>query len=185
MAVENSSTKRCSKCGEEKLISEFHVKSKKTGRPRPACKPCTNGENSAYNRSNKDVIREASARYRERHPDRAKMIAKKWQSANRAHVRSHYDEYRRRTLAQHARRSAQRRAQNALATPKWANKVLMTAIYQHANLMSKILGVSLHVDHVVPLQSKLVCGLHNEFNFQILSDAENIAKRNWYWPDMP
>ena len=43
----------------------------------------------------------------------------------------------------------------------------------------------MHVDHIVPLQSALVCGLHCEANLEIIPGAANEAKKNYWWPDMP
>jgi hypothetical protein len=42
-----------------------------------------------------------------------------------------------------------------------------------------------HVDHIVPLQSEIVCGLHGEANLQLLTETENKVKSNKLWPDMP
>jgi hypothetical protein len=42
-----------------------------------------------------------------------------------------------------------------------------------------------HVDHIVPLVSKFVCGLHCEANLQLLPGPENQRKGNRVWPDMP
>ncbi len=41
------------------------------------------------------------------------------------------------------------------------------------------------IDHIVPLKSKIVCGLHCLENLQYLPSAENQAKKNYFWPDMP
>lgn len=46
-------------------------------------------------------------------------------------------------------------------------------------------GIEWQVDHIVPLQSEFVCGLHNEFNLRVISQSENSSKKNRYWPDMP
>lgn len=42
----------------------------------------------------------------------------------------------------------------------------------------------MEVDHIVPLNSDMVCGLHCIDNFQFLTREENARKSNKYWPDM-
>jgi len=81
-----------------------------------------------------------------------------------------------------------RRKRHQLATPTWLNKQQkrdIKAIYMLASLTTKVTGVIHHVDHIVPLASKLVCGLHVAWNLQILKAEHNVRKANTYWPDMP
>jgi hypothetical protein len=81
--------------------------------------------------------------------------------------------------------AAQRRARKVHATPAWASKVRIAEIYALAQSRTKATGFEWQVDHVVPLQSKKVCGLHVENNLQVISANENRKKHNRYWPDMP
>jgi hypothetical protein len=64
------------------------------------------------------------------------------------------------------------------ATPKWANKFFIKEIYDLAKLRSKIFNKQFEVDHVIPINSKKVCGLHVENNLQILEKAQNRIKSN-------
>lgn len=79
-------------------------------------------------------------------------------------------------------RSARRRASKLQATPSWANKEHIASIYLLASINRKV-GYDVQVDHIVPLQSKLVCGLHCESNLQLLQGSNNISKGNRHWPD--
>ena len=57
--------------------------------------------------------------------------------------------------------------------------------YHLAQLRTELTGIQWDVDHVIPLQSDTVCGLHNEFNLAVITAQENGRKKNLYWPDMP
>lgn len=46
-------------------------------------------------------------------------------------------------------------------------------------------GIQHSVDHIVPLRHPLVCGLHCPANLRVAPLAENQAKGNRWWPDMP
>jgi hypothetical protein len=63
-------------------------------------------------------------------------------------------------------------------TPIWANKENIKEIYKQAVSLTESTGIRHEVDHIIPLTNKLVCGLHNEFNLQILPMSENRSKNN-------
>ncbi len=81
--------------------------------------------------------------------------------------------------------AAARRTVAKKAKPSWADTVAILNIYRLARHQSKCLGIKFHVDHIVPLQSTLVCGLHVEDNLQIVPATLNHKKSNRVWPDMP
>jgi len=67
--------------------------------------------------------------------------------------------------------SAKKRAVKMRAMPKWANQERIKDIYKNC-------PKGWHVDHIVPLQGKNVCGLHVENNLQYLTAKENCGKKN-------
>lgn len=78
---------------------------------------------------------------------------------------------------------AERRARVRQATPAWADRSKIADYYDLAGLISAETGVAYHVDHIVPLVSPLVCGLHCEHNLQILQGAVNASKNNRFSVD--
>lgn len=64
-----------------------------------------------------------------------------------------------------------------LAVAKWADHERIAVVYASARELRGC-GVDVHVDHIYPLQGRLVCGLHTHDNLQILLAKANIAKGN-------
>lgn len=118
-------------------------------------------------------------------PDKQLVRGRKYRSHHIERLRKVNNDWAKAHPAVYAARNARREAQKLNATPKWANQKYIKIWYQIARLEEQRLGVKCHVDHIVPLKSKLVCGLHNEFNMQVLTATENMKKHNIYWPDMP
>ena len=82
-------------------------------------------------------------------------------------------------------RGARRRAVESKATPLWANQFFIAEVYDLSHRRTRMTGILWHVDHIVPLQSDLVCGLHVEHNLACIPAFENLSKNNRCWPDMP
>lgn len=72
----------------------------------------------------------------------------------------------------------------AFATPKWRDAERIKEIYQERERITLATGVMHHVDHVIPLQGKFVCGLHVENNLEVITAAENLSKLNKFDIDM-
>lgn len=86
--------------------------------------------------------------------------------------------------AENAASSMRRYAAKLNATPRWADHEVIAGIYRRAAELTAT-GIPHEVDHIVPLQSPIVCGLHVPCNLQVIPMRENCAKGNRYWPDMP
>ena len=60
------------------------------------------------------------------------------------------------------------------AMPPWADLRMISEIYVQAR------SLGMHVDHIIPLNHELVCGLHCQDNLQLLPPMENILKSNHF-----
>lgn len=171
--------KTCTTCGTEKSFDEFHKQARGFGGVKAICKICTKD----YRRANKDSVNMSTAKwkssnkahiadynktYRENNPDIVRIANKSWRDNNRAH----------KTALESKRRAKQRNA-----TPAWLTKEQeadIKAMYILAKKLEKLCNISYHVDHIVPLAGKGVCGLHVPWNLQILPASVNIVKSNKY-----
>lgn len=73
------------------------------------------------------------------------------------------------------------------ATPKWLNaaqKQRTLEIYAATQHLQELTATVYHVDHIVPLRGKTVCGLHVWWNLQPITEQANIAKQNMFYPTM-
>lgn len=161
-----------------------------------------NERQAAYRAANRDVVRArvsawrsshperqraAEVAYRKNNPDKRKASCSAYRSdpENRERERKAQAAWAKKNKGRLAARAAKRRAVKLLATPSWVNWERVASFYEEAQRLSVETGIEHHVDHMVPLQSKFVCGLHWEANLQILAGPANLSKGNRLWPDMP
>ncbi len=72
-----------------------------------------------------------------------------------------------------------RKRRHRNATPKWITKEQKLAIrnlYLQAMELTRITGERYVVDHIVPLISDEVCGLHVPWNLRVITQEENLKK---------
>ncbi len=84
-------------------------------------------------------------------------------------------------LAKHAAKQQRRRAIKLQATPPWLNdthRQEIEAVHQQAKTLELESGMPYHVDHIIPLRGKKVCGLHVPWNLQALPAIVNLKKSN-------
>lgn len=104
--------------------------------------------------------------YRKDNPSVGRKACAKWRLKNIEARRAYLAEYN--TL---------RKLKQKKATPSWADKDLIRDMYLEAQYQG------LEIDHMVPITSDKVCGLHCESNLQLLPKLENRIKNNKHWPN--
>ena len=76
-------------------------------------------------------------------------------------------------------RNLERKKRFRKATPVWANITKIRKIYAKMRKLNKNLEIKLYeVDHIIPIKSKKVCGLHVSYNLQIVTSKYNKYKGN-------
>jgi len=74
-----------------------------------------------------------------------------------------------------------RKRRHRNATPAWITaeqKLAMREMYLQAQKLTKITGERYVVDHIIPLISPDVCGLHVPWNLRVITQEENLKKSN-------
>jgi hypothetical protein len=131
---------------------------------------------------NKEIENERSREYYNAHKKEISARAKSYKLDNKEHLKRYNTEYVDKNRSKINARNKRNVAEKLKATVKWADLDKIREIYIECARLSKETGITHHVDHIVPLRSKHVCGLHVEHNLQILTGAENLLKSNTFQP---
>lgn len=70
-----------------------------------------------------------------------------------------------------------------LSAPPWVDREALRRLQYRAQCLSEMTGVPHEIDHIVPLNHPLVCGLTVPWNLEIVSARVNAAKSNKFAPD--
>jgi hypothetical protein len=177
--------KKCSKCDLPKDRAEFYKDKRASDGLASSCKACHKLALKSWAGRNREKLMSASKRWRNRNPDKVRAGLAAWAEKNRERKSELQSQYAKRHPHKINALIAKRKAAKLQATPLWANDTEIRRQYELAKRLWAETGVEHHVDHIVPLQSALVCGLHVESNLQVLTAFDNLSKNNKHWPDMP
>lgn len=186
-------TKACKKCGGlfdgprcmpclKARMAESYEKNKDSRRAKSA----------AWRIANPEKVRAASAAYRAQQHEKVLAATSVWREANpeKSHAwRKNNPERMRELRAAWLKANpeacavnyAKRRARKINATPAWFAEFDDFAIceaYHLARKRKQTTGFPWHVDHVVPLMGKRVCGLHIAANLAVIPATLNVKKGN-------
>ena len=160
----------CSTCRESLTLEAFSKKAANADGLQHVCKNC-----------HKAYARQYYAENRERH----RALHRAWKDANPG-----YDAEGQRDRAAKRRQlqadkvnaaTAARKSYVKRATPSWANLFFIAEAYHIAKVREKMLGGKWHVDHIIPLRGKTVCGLHVENNLQVIPASVNLKKHATFY----
>jgi hypothetical protein len=125
-----------------------------------------NASNKLWRDENKEYIAVYKKTWRENHKDKQNLYNKLWKKLNPEKVNAQI---------------SKRRSAKLNRIPKWLNLDALREIenlYKLAIDKTKETGIKWHVDHIIPLQGKIVSGLHVPANLQVIPAVENLKKNN-------
>lgn len=135
----------------------------------------------SYGEKNRDTVAMRFRRYWEANKAREQERCRRYQAKNLPSVREQQREWRAENRHKVRAKGALRAAAKIRATPPWlsdAHKAQIEAIYHERERVSTETGVLHHVDHIIPLRSHIVCGLHVPWNLQVIPANDNLRKSN-------
>lgn len=131
-----------------------------------------------YNRRNPDAFKQ----WLEKNRDRNKQRCHEYHKNNRERRAETYAAWAKANPDAINALIAKRTTAKKRAIPPWANLKAIKAFYTEALRLTRETGVRHEVDHIVPLQSDVVCGLHCEANLRVITKFENQSKKNKLLP---
>lgn len=159
--------KKCFKCTKIKLIEEFYAHHGTKDGHLNKCIECTKLDSSIrYYNIPIEKHRADRRNYDNKNRDKKSKWSLKYIKNNPGKVNA---------------QTAKRRTIKLQATPQWLTKEQYNEIkqfYIDAKDLQWLSEERLEVDHIVPLVSDIVCGLHVPWNLQILPKSQNVKKGN-------
>ena len=130
-----------------------------------------------YHEDHKEEIAANKKRYREDNKEDIVAYIKSYREDNKENIATSGKKYRKENTAKINVKTAKRRAQKIQSVPAWFEKEAVNLLYAKAQEWA------MQVDHVIPLISDTVCGLHCHANLQLLDGSLNSSKGNRYEQD--
>lgn len=154
------------------------------GEEREKCERCAarRAYLARWRAANPDKLRAYSKKWIEANPEKRAEAVKNWRKRNPEKVAAMNAKAGARWSKENAgRRNAltnKRRAALRQRMVPWADHEAIAAVYEDAARLTRETGVPHEVDHIVPLQGRLVSGLHVHQNLRVILRSENRAKQN-------
>lgn len=177
--------KFCASCKQEKTFDLFHKnKSRKDGY-NGFCKSCMKNQCArSYERKKPEYLARGQ-KWREENRDRHNFLSIRWIAENKERSEKNAKNWASNNIHKMREKVARRGAARRQAAPKWLTSdqmKQMQLMYWLALDLKSVSGQEYHVDHIVPLSGKNVCGLHVPWNLQVLPSDLNLSKGRKHEP---
>jgi len=148
-----------------------------------ACVDCIKEDWKIDNEKRKDKPKsEAAKQAGKRYYEKNREVVKARASARPVEEkRTHRNKHKKENPDLYKALTSVRKRRHRSATPKWITpeqKLAMRQLYLHAQALTKMTGERYVVDHIIPLISPDVCGLHVPWNLRVITQEENLKKSN-------
>lgn len=176
--IQSQSTEKfCHRCKTVKLRTEFYKDKTRTDGLYSYCKICTKSHVRKWELDNPEKRAINAKRWADNNQEKRKQISNDWVTRNKDQHLKICKNWKLKNKGKLSLYSAKRRVAKLNAIPIFANLIEIEKIYVQAAKMRQE-GLNVEVDHIVPLISKQVCGLHVEWNLQIIDATANRKKGN-------
>ncbi len=184
---------------EDKLTWQRNMRARQTPEERERIK----SQAKLYRAAHKETLAARQVAWRAMNKERKAAYAKTYHAQNREAELARMKAYKQANKAAVASTASQwkldnraranvheqnRKASKRGAVPPWYSEFddfVMQEAADLCKLRKTATGIDWQIDHVVPLVSKLVCGLHVAANLAVIPAKMNQSKGNRHWPDMP
>lgn len=173
-------TKTCKVCMEVKPLALFPDEKRNKDGKQGKCYSCANeyfrcrskradvaAKKQNYREENKEHQNIYNKVYYATNKEKITFSVCSWQSVNKAKVSSY-------------KKSNKVRRKSGHIPLTEAQRQEVESFYWLAKDLKAVTGQDYHVDHIVPLCGKTVCGLHVPWNLQVLPADLNLQKSNKY-----
>ena len=173
--------KNCSWCKQDLPVENFRKRLDKWKNPTLIfswCKSCENQKSREQYEKHKARKDAQNKRWYEENKKSRLISQYAWAKKNKDKIAKIQKKHRRSNLAKDCAKVSLRRAKKIQATPFWANLNIIQCYYSVSAMLNREGEIKYHVDHIIPLNGKNVCGLHNEFNLRVIPAIQNMKKGN-------
>lgn len=179
--------KSCSHCRQVKPFEAFYTSSTHKSGYASWCKECESERNKAKSKANRERRLVKAKEWRKSNEEVVKRGILAWREANKDRYARYFVDYANANRGKVNAKWMKREAAKKCRTPLWLTDEMSKEIeieYSLAAWCSAVMKQPYHVDHIVPLQGKIVSGLHVPWNLQVIPAKENRMKSNLFTEEL-